>query len=68
MLSPTTRQDFCSPPRRLSFSRPAHLGGVRVRRDADAGGVALGPSPWEPLVEFLGDEGHEGGEEAQADL
>lgn len=50
------------------FSRSSHLRGVGVRRHADAGGVALGSSSGEPLVELLGDEGHQGGQKAQADL
>lgn len=45
-----------------------HLLGVGVRRHADAGGVALGFSAREPLVELLGDEGHQGRQEAQPDL
>lgn len=59
------------PPAPSVFSvlcRWSHLLRGGVRRDADAGGVALGLPPRQPLVQLLRDEGHEGRQEAQAHL
>ena len=52
----------------LESKPPTHLLCVGVGRDTDAGGVTLRSSAGKPLVELLGDEGHHGSEEAQADL
>lgn len=49
----------------FEFSGMTYLWAIWVRSDRDAGRAVAGLSPRQPLEEFLGDEGHDGRQEAE---